>query len=142
MIGYGTAAGDTAGGDSAGGGSAGENKGGVRYGLDAAAGKILWTKPMPAAPPLSFAEVRRADRCCFAGRTTTSGVSPTRCCCVRPSDASVQVVGKLTQGDEGQLAFSRGQRYVAGRSRCDGSNCRANERRGGRVVGGAGSGVY
>ena len=143
MIGYGTAAGGTAGGDSAGGGSAGEGKGGVLYGLDAAAGKILWTKPMPAAPPLSFAEVRRARSVllrgpddhlwCFADKVLLR---------IRPSDASVQVVGKLTQGDEGQLAFSRGQLYVAGRSRCDGSNCRANERRGGRVVGGAGSGVY
>jgi hypothetical protein len=85
---------------------------GLLYGFDPAAGKVLWTKPIPRAPTTSFSATRRWNYYFAKGPdgfiwATMDGVL-TR---INPQTAEVAVVGKM--GDA-QIAFVDGDVYVAG----------------------------
>lgn len=86
--------------------------GGVLYGFDPAAGKVLWTKPVPRAPSTGFSAIRRWNYYFAKGSdgfiwATMNGVL-TR---IDPKTAEVLPVGKM---EDAQLAFVGSDVYVAG----------------------------
>ncbi|MCG3147122.1 MAG: hypothetical protein PCFJNLEI_00559 [Verrucomicrobiae bacterium] len=86
--------------------------GGLLYGFDPAAGKVLWTKPVPRAPVTAFSAIRRWRYAFTKGPdgfvwATMDGVLAR----INPKTAEVVPVGKM---DDAQLAFVDGDVYVAG----------------------------
>jgi outer membrane protein assembly factor BamB len=89
-----------------------DQKGGVLYGFDPAAGKVLWTKPVPNKPETGFAAIRRWNYAFTRGPdglvwATMGGVLAR----INPADATVHVVGKMP---DAQIVFLDGDVYVAG----------------------------
>ena len=89
---------------------------GVLYGLRAATGDVLWTKPVPAPPVTSFSSVRRHAWSFRRGPNghiwSFFGSTLVR---IDPRDARVSAVGKLPDGVEpAELAFAEGKVYIAG----------------------------
>jgi hypothetical protein len=94
---------------------AGKDGQGVLYGFDPAAGKVLWTKPVPRPPETGFSAIRRWNYCFTKGPdgfvwATMKGVL-TR---IDPRTAEVHPVGKMP---DAQVAFLGGDVYVAGGER-------------------------
>jgi hypothetical protein len=89
-----------------------EADGGLLYGFDAAAGKVLWTKPVPVAPQTAFSFMRRGryefDRGPDGFVWTHMGDTLVR---IDPRTAEVHPVGKMPQDP---LLFLDGDMYVAG----------------------------
>jgi hypothetical protein len=86
--------------------------GGLLYGFDPAAGKVLWTKPVPQAPETSFSFMRRGryefDRGPDGFVWTNMGDTLVR---IDPRTAEVHPVGKMEQNP---IVFLDGDVYVAG----------------------------
>jgi hypothetical protein len=86
--------------------------GGVLYGFDPAAGKVLWTKPVPRPPQTAMSYVRRG---CYTFQTGPDGLiwATMNGVLVRidPRTAEVQPVGAMA---DNPIAFVDGDIYVAG----------------------------
>ena len=86
--------------------------GGLLYGFDPAAGKVLWTKPVPQPPQTSFSLMRRGRYTFAKGPdgfiwATMNGVLVR----IDPLTAEVTPVGKM---EDNPIAFVDGDVYVAG----------------------------
>lgn len=86
--------------------------GGLLYGFDPAAGKILWTKPVPRSPVTGFSHIRRWSYAFTKGPdgfiwATMNGVLAR----INPQTAEVIPVGKM---EDAQVAFVGQDVYVAG----------------------------
>ena len=85
---------------------------GLLYGFDPAAGKVLWTKPVPQPPQTSFSLMRRGRYTFAKGPdgfiwATMNGVLVR----IDPLTAEVTPVGKM---EDNPIAFVDGDVYVAG----------------------------
>jgi len=90
-------------------------QGGLLYGFDLAAGKVLWTRPVPRPPVTSFAAIRRWNYTFAQGPdgfvwATMDGILAR----IDPATAEVRVVGKMP---DAQLVFLGNDVYVAGSTR-------------------------
>jgi len=87
-------------------------EGGLLYGFDPAAGKVLWTKPVPRTPSTGFSAIRRWNYFFAKGPdgfiwATMNGVLAR----IDPQTVEVVPVGKMA---DSQIAFLDGDIYVAG----------------------------
>lgn len=88
------------------------NAAGLLYGFDPAAGKILWTKPVPPAPMTAFSPMKSGKYFYAKGAdgfiwATMNGVLAR----IDPQTAEVLPVGKM---EDNPIAFVNGEVYVAG----------------------------
>ena len=86
--------------------------GGLLYGFDPAAGKVLWTKPVPRSPQTAMSFMRRGRYAFAKGPdgliwATLNGVLAR----IDPLTAKVMPVGKM---EDNPIAFVDGDVYVAG----------------------------
>ena len=92
--------------------TAATKEGGLLYGFDPAAGKILWTKAVPRAPVTGISAIRKAKYAFTIGPdghiwATMDGVLAR----INPHTVEVLPVGRL---EEGEICFHDGDVYVAG----------------------------
>lgn len=90
----------------------------VLYGFDPAAGRILWTKPVPSPPVTAFSQVRRQA---YSFRRGPVGFLwsffDNTLVRIDPRNARVEAVGRLPEKERpAQLAFAQGAVYFAGGS--------------------------
>ena len=112
-------------------GHAAAGDGGLLYGLEAATGKILWRKAVPAKPVTSFSQVRR-HLCTFRRGPDGFIWASFQNVLVRidPRNARVEPVGRLPGGSRpAQLAFAQGHIFLAGGSHLRRIELPTNERR-------------
>ncbi|MCG3147123.1 MAG: hypothetical protein PCFJNLEI_00560 [Verrucomicrobiae bacterium] len=88
------------------------SEGGLLYGFDPAAGKVLWTKPVPRSPSTGFSAMKKGKYFFAKGPdgfiwATMDGVLAR----INPQTAEVLPVGKM---EDNPLAFVDGDVYVAG----------------------------
>ena len=93
--------------------------GAALYGVDIDAGKVLWSKPVPAATPGSFAAVRRHRYAFRRGPDgaiwALMGARAPVLVRINPRTAHVEVLGRLPDKlGPAQLAFCNGAVYLAG----------------------------
>ena len=87
-------------------------EGSLLYGFDPAAGKLLWTKPLPCAPNTSFSFIRRSKSFFGSGPDGFVWASMNDVLVrINPQTAEVLPVGKMEQNP---IAFAEGDVYVAG----------------------------
>lgn len=88
---------------------------GLLFGLDVEKEEILWTKPVPVRQVTSLSEIRRHRYAYQRGPDGHIWAMMGRVLVrIRPEDAHVEVLGRIGQGDVGQLTFSGGNVYIAG----------------------------
>jgi len=93
----------------------GDSTAGRLYGFRAETGEVLWTKDVPDPPITSVSSVRRhAYSFCTGPDGYIWAFMGKMLVRIRPQDAYIEVLGSLSAGDVGQLAFAGGRVYMAG----------------------------